>query len=140
MYLTICSYVWAWGGVVVKALRYKSKVPGSIPGGVTGDFFSGIRQFHVPGVDSASLNEYHDTTGGKDGWCVWLTTYHLQVPMLRNLEAFTSPEPSGPHRPVMGLLYLLYYNPQIQTLHRVKHVHLPSVILHRITEGSSDKS
>jgi hypothetical protein len=30
------------------------KVPGSIPGGVTGDFFRGIRQFHVPGVDSAS--------------------------------------------------------------------------------------
>jgi hypothetical protein len=30
------------------------KVPGSIPGGVTGDFFRGIRQFPVPGVDSAS--------------------------------------------------------------------------------------
>jgi hypothetical protein len=35
----------AWGGVVVK---------GSIPGGVTREFFRGIRQFHVPGVDSAS--------------------------------------------------------------------------------------
>jgi hypothetical protein len=44
-------------GVVVKALR---KVPGSIPGGVTGDFFRGIRQFHVPGVDSASKNKYQD--------------------------------------------------------------------------------
>jgi hypothetical protein len=31
------------------------KVPGSIPGGVTGNFFRGIRQFHVPGVDSASI-------------------------------------------------------------------------------------
>jgi hypothetical protein len=30
------------------------KVSESIPGGVTGDFFRGIRQFHVPGVDSAS--------------------------------------------------------------------------------------
>jgi hypothetical protein len=30
------------------------KVPGSIPSGVTEDFFRGIRQFHVPGVDSAS--------------------------------------------------------------------------------------
>jgi hypothetical protein len=29
------------------------KVSGSIPGGVTGDFFRGIRQLHVPGVDSA---------------------------------------------------------------------------------------
>jgi hypothetical protein len=30
------------------------KVPGSIPGGVTEDFFRCIRQFHVPGIDSAS--------------------------------------------------------------------------------------
>jgi hypothetical protein len=50
-------------------------------------------------------NEYHDTLGGKDGRFLWLTTYHLQVPMSRNLEALTFPEPSGPHRPVMGLLY-----------------------------------
>jgi hypothetical protein len=38
-------------------LRYcatSRKVPGSIPGGVAGDFFLGIRLFHVPGVDSAS--------------------------------------------------------------------------------------
>jgi hypothetical protein len=27
-------------------------------------------------------------------------------PMSRNLEALTYPEPSGPHRPVMGFLYL----------------------------------
>jgi hypothetical protein len=36
----------AWGSVVVKALR---TVPGSIPGGVTWDFFRGsFRQNHVP--------------------------------------------------------------------------------------------
>jgi hypothetical protein len=29
------------------------KVPGSIPGRVTGDFFRGSLLFHVPGVDSA---------------------------------------------------------------------------------------
>jgi hypothetical protein len=40
-------YYRAWDGVVVKATSWK--VPGSIPGGVTGDFFYGIRQFHVPG-------------------------------------------------------------------------------------------
>jgi hypothetical protein len=34
--LTTCL-VWAWGGVAVKATS--RKVPGSIPGGVTGDFF-----------------------------------------------------------------------------------------------------
>jgi hypothetical protein len=43
-----------WGGVVVKALRYESEGPGTIPGGVNGEFFLCIRQLHVPGVDSAS--------------------------------------------------------------------------------------
>jgi hypothetical protein len=46
------------------------KVPGSIPGRVTGDFFRG----HVPGVNSASRNEYQDIPGGKGGRCVGLTT------------------------------------------------------------------
>jgi hypothetical protein len=72
------------------------KVPGSIPGGVTGDFFSGIRQFHVPGVDSVSKNEYQDAPGGKDSRYVWLIAYHLQVPVSRNLGALTSQNPLGP--------------------------------------------
>jgi hypothetical protein len=59
---------------VVKVLPYRRKVRGSIPGGVTGDFLRGIRQLHVPGVDSASKNEHQDIPGGKDGRCVWLTT------------------------------------------------------------------
>jgi hypothetical protein len=50
------------------------KVPGSIPGRDTGDFFRGIRQVHVPGVNSALWNEYQDSPGGKDGRCVGLTT------------------------------------------------------------------
>jgi hypothetical protein len=50
------------------------KVPGSIPGRVTGDFFRGIRQVHVPGVNSAFRNEYQYIPGGKDGRCVWLIT------------------------------------------------------------------
>jgi hypothetical protein len=44
-----------------------------------GNFFHGILQFRVAEVDSASKNEYQYTSGGKDGRCVWLTTYHLQV-------------------------------------------------------------
>jgi hypothetical protein len=43
------------------------KVLGSIAGGVTGDFFRCMRQFHTPGVDSASKNEYHEAPGSKDG-------------------------------------------------------------------------
>jgi hypothetical protein len=50
------------------------KVPGSIHGRVTGDFFRGIRQVNVLGVDSAFRNEYQDIPGGKDGRCVRLTT------------------------------------------------------------------
>jgi hypothetical protein len=74
------------------------KVPGSVIGGVTGDFFHGIRQLHVPGVDLASKDEYQHTPGGKDSRCVWLTTYHLQVPMSWNLGALTSQNPLGPIR------------------------------------------
>jgi hypothetical protein len=62
-----------------------------------------------PGSTQPFKNEYQATLGSKDGRCVCLTTYHLQVPMSRNQEALTSPEPSGPHRPVMGLLYLYHF-------------------------------
>jgi hypothetical protein len=58
-----------------------------------------------PGVDSASKNEYHVNPGGKGGRCVRLTTYHLDVPMSRNLGALTSWNPVGLFRPVMGQLY-----------------------------------
>jgi hypothetical protein len=43
-----CYYNWTWGDEVVKA---QWKVLGSITDGLNGDFFRGIRQFHVPGVD-----------------------------------------------------------------------------------------
>jgi hypothetical protein len=47
-----------------------------------------------------------DVPGDKGGRCVRLTTYYHIVPMLRNLEALTLLEPSGPAWPVMGVLYL----------------------------------
>ena len=53
---------------------YSRKVPGSIPGRVTGDFFRSIRQAHVPGVDSASKNEYQDIPARKGGRYVGVTT------------------------------------------------------------------
>jgi hypothetical protein len=53
---------------------------------VSVDFFIGIilRSHYGPGVDSASnRNEYQEYfLGGKRGRCVWLTTYHLQVPII----------------------------------------------------------
>jgi hypothetical protein len=51
-----------------------SEGPRIDPGRVTGDFFRGIRQVYVPGVDSAFPNEYQDIPGGKGGRCVGLTT------------------------------------------------------------------
>jgi hypothetical protein len=47
-------------------------------------------------VDQPLKNEYQDTPGGKDARCVRLTTYHLQVPMSRNLGALNSHNPLGP--------------------------------------------
>ena len=46
LYFTVL--LWAWGSVVVKALRYYRRVSGSIPSGVAGDFFRSYRRNHVP--------------------------------------------------------------------------------------------
>jgi hypothetical protein len=46
--------------------------------------------------------------GDKGGRCVRLTTYHLHVPLSRNLGALTSWNPVGLFRSVMGQLYLLH--------------------------------
>jgi hypothetical protein len=83
-----------WGSVVVKVLRYKSEGPG-IDSRCRRGFFRGI---------SASKNEYQVNPGGKGGRCVRLTTYHIHVPMSRNLGALTSWNPVGLFRPVMGQL------------------------------------
>jgi len=54
----------------------------------------------------ATENEYQVNPGGKGDQCVRLTTYHLHVPVSRNLGALTSWNPVGLFRPVMGQLYL----------------------------------
>jgi len=50
----------AWGSVVVRHCATSRTVPGSIPGGVTGDFFLGSppNRTMCPEVDSASESEY----------------------------------------------------------------------------------
>ena len=62
MYMCVCVcvyiyiYMGAWGGVVVKALRYKSEGPGIDPRSL--GIFSGASDSSMcPGVDSASKNE-----------------------------------------------------------------------------------
>jgi hypothetical protein len=52
-----CAVRPIYGSLGAKGLRHYTtsrKVLELIPGGVTGEFFRGTRQFHVPGVDSAS--------------------------------------------------------------------------------------
>jgi hypothetical protein len=49
-----------------------------------------------PGSTRPLKNEYLVTPGGKDGRCLRLTTYHLQVPMSRNLEALISQNTLSP--------------------------------------------
>jgi hypothetical protein len=94
----------AWSNVVVKALRYKLEGPG-IDSGIAGVFSMASDSSMCPGVDSASKNEYQVNPGGKGGRFVRLTTYHLHVPMSRNLGALTSWNPVGLFRPVMGQLF-----------------------------------
>jgi hypothetical protein len=72
------------------------KVPGSITGGVTGDFSVQSNNSMCPGSTQPLKNDYQDIPGGKDGRRLRLTTYHLQVTISRNLDALTSQNPLGP--------------------------------------------
>ena len=56
-----------------------------------------------PGVDSASKNEYRDIPGGKGGRCVRVTTLPLPCAECLEVWSLNRPEPSGPHRPVIGI-------------------------------------
>jgi hypothetical protein len=93
---------------VVKALRYKSEGP-EIDSRCRRGFFVASDSSMCPRVDSASKNEYQVNPGGKGGRFVRLTTYHIHVPMSRNLGALSSWNPVGLFRPVMGQLYLYFY-------------------------------
>jgi hypothetical protein len=68
------SLTGAWGGVVVKALRYYSEGPGIDPR-LLGIFSRASDSSMCLGVDSASKkSEYQDIPGVKDGRCVRVTT------------------------------------------------------------------
>jgi hypothetical protein len=94
---------WAWDGIVVKALRYYSEGPGIDPRWCHWEFFP----WHpTTSCDRGRLsllkNEYQYTSGpvGK--------TDNLPPPSADVTESgsLNLPEPSEPHRLVMGMLYL----------------------------------
>jgi len=60
-----------------------------------------------PGVESSSKNDYQDNPGGKGGRCVRLTTYHIHVPIFKNLWSLNSRNSVGLFRPVMGQLFYI---------------------------------
>ena len=75
------------------------KVPGSIPGDVTGffsDVFPSDRTMTLGSTQPLVKMSTRNIPGGKGGQCVRLTTYHHTVPLSRNLGALTSLYSSGP--------------------------------------------
>ena len=54
------------------------------------------------GDDSASKNEYQDIPGGEGGRCVRVTTLPPSCAECLLICSLNRPEPSGPHRPVIG--------------------------------------
>jgi hypothetical protein len=81
------------------------EVLGSIPGGVTGDFFRGSLPSEpcALGLTQPLKMSTRDFSWGKGGWCVWLTTYHPRgAEASRKSGALTYLEPLGPPWPVAG--------------------------------------
>ena len=112
-YIILCyTYTYgAWGSVVVKALHYQSDGPGSIPGGVTRDFFSVVSPTEPCALGSTQPLKVstRDFFWGKGGRCVWLTSYHpCSAETSRRSGVLTYPEPLGPPRPVAGDLYFTF--------------------------------
>ena len=57
-----------------------------------------------PGVASASKNEYQDIPGGKGGLCVRVKTLPPSCAECLVIWSLNRSEPSGPHRPVIGVV------------------------------------
>ena len=68
-----------------------------------------------PGVDSASKNEYQGNPGGKGGWCVRLTTYHLYVLTVKKSGGLNLLEPCEPVQACNGTVVLFLLS--IKSMH-----------------------
>jgi hypothetical protein len=104
--LSLLHYYWAWGSVVVKALRYKSDGPGIDSRWCHWIFqwHISFRPYHGPGVDSAPAeNEYQEHFMGVKAAGAWgWRPYHLHVPNVMKSGSLNLLEPSGPHQTWYG--------------------------------------
>ena len=117
----VCVCVWvAWGGVVVKALRY-SDGPGIDSRWCHWIFhWHSFRPYHGPGIDSApSENEYQQHFVGVKAEGTWgWRTHHSHVPNAMKSGNLNFLEPSGTHGACYGTalplyIYLLFIYGQI---------------------------
>ena len=91
--------------VVVKALRLQVRRTRDQFLAVTLGIYSVAADISVcTGVDSASKNEYQDIPGGKGGRRVRVTNLPPSCAECLVIWSLNRPEPSEPHRLVMGLL------------------------------------
>ena len=98
-----------------KALRYKSEGPGIDSKLGIYSVAADISLCH--GVDSASKNEYQDIPRGKGGRCVRVTTLPPSCAMCLEIWNLNRPEPSRPHRPVIGVaLPFTFYSNSLKLL------------------------
>ena len=86
-------------------------VSGSIPGGITGDFFPYVpREPCALGSTQLLKMSTRHFCWGKGGRCVRLTTYHPRnAERQENPGVLTYSETLGPPRPVVGYFYLYIY-------------------------------
>ena len=86
-----------WGSVQVGRTRDRSQA-------VTLGIYSAAADISVcRGVDLASKNEYQDIPGGKGGRCVVVRTLPPSCAECIVIWSLNRPEPSGPHRLVIGV-------------------------------------
>ena len=95
-----------WGSTALQVGRTRDRFQA-----VTLGIYSVAADISVyPGVDSASKNEYQDIPEGKGGRCVRVTTLPPSYAECLEIWSLNRPEPSVPHRPVIGtaLPFLAY--------------------------------
>jgi hypothetical protein len=85
----------AWGGVIVKALRYKSEGPG-----IDSRCRRGFFPWHM--TVPCALGSTQPLKVSKGGRCIRLTSYHLHVPTVKKSGGLNLLEPCGPDQACNG--------------------------------------